>query len=187
MAIKEARELTTHRVNGLNEALRIFVLDKPGSGGACHDYAVLIPLKGDLPEDFDPDYESPSSYHFLDANLNPFALLFCGSIATIMSIEKKMDVEALGRAYRKLKEEGIFYTVQRISFQNGPVKEAGYNGNSQEALLAILIDRLEGFQKGQYASHDNQMALDHIQGARLWLHKRTMDRVSRGVEGTHQK
>ena len=79
------------------------------------------------------------------------------------------------------------YTVQAICFQNGPVKEKGYNGNSQEALLAILIDRLEGFQSGQYACHDNQMALDHLQGARLWLYKRTMDRVARNVEGTHQQ
>jgi hypothetical protein len=51
-------------------------------------------------------------------------------------------------------------------------------------LLAILLDRLEGFQSGKFACHDNQIALDHIQSARLWLHKRTMDRVTRGVEGT---
>jgi len=74
-----------------------------------------------------------------------------------------------------------------IKFQNGPIKEAGVNGISNEALLAILIDRMEGFQGGHGACHDNQMALDHMQSARLWLYKRTMDRVARNVEGTHIK
>ena len=75
----------------------------------------------------------------------------------------------------------------RISFQNGPIKENGVNGISNEALLAILIDRMEGFQSGQFACHDNQMALDHMQSARLWLAKRTMDRVARGVEGSNKQ
>ena len=73
-----------------------------------------------------------------------------------------------------------------IHFQNGPIKEHGVNGISNEALLAVLIDRLEGFQSDQFACHDNQMALDHLQSARLWLHKRTLDRVARGVEGRNK-
>lgn len=34
----------------------------------------------------------------------------------------------------------------RIMFQNGPINEAGFNGLSNEALLAVLIDRMRGFQ-----------------------------------------
>jgi hypothetical protein len=34
------REITSHKVNGLNEALRIEVLDEPGQGGACHIYGI---------------------------------------------------------------------------------------------------------------------------------------------------
>ena len=34
------RELTSHRVNGLNEALKILVLDQPGQGGANHRYHI---------------------------------------------------------------------------------------------------------------------------------------------------
>lgn len=34
------RTLTSHVVNGLNEMLRIEVLDEPGSGGACHVYGI---------------------------------------------------------------------------------------------------------------------------------------------------
>lgn len=35
-----SRELTSHRVNGLNEVLRVTVLDDPGHGNACHRYRV---------------------------------------------------------------------------------------------------------------------------------------------------
>lgn len=76
-------------------------------------------------------------------------------------------------------------TKCRISFQDGPINEAGVNGISQEALLAILIDRLRGFQSGQYACRDNAIALTHLEEALMWLQKRTRDRMARGVEGTN--
>lgn len=34
------REVTSHKVNGLNEALKVSVLDEPGQGGACHIYEI---------------------------------------------------------------------------------------------------------------------------------------------------
>lgn len=74
-----------------------------------------------------------------------------------------------------------------ISFQNGPIAEAGVNGISQEALLAIVEDRLLGFQSGPYSCRENAIALTHIQEAMMWLQKRTLDRVRRGVEGTSAK
>lgn len=74
-----------------------------------------------------------------------------------------------------------------LSFQNGPIKEAGVNGITQEVLLAIVADRLRSFQSGPFASRENAVALTHIETAMLWLHKRTLDRMRRGVEGTHQK
>jgi len=37
------RRLTSHVVNGLNEAIEITVLDEPGQGGACHEYRLNIP------------------------------------------------------------------------------------------------------------------------------------------------
>jgi hypothetical protein len=75
----------------------------------------------------------------------------------------------------------------QIDFQNGPIKEAGVNGISNEALLAIVEDRLACFQSGEYACRENAIALTKIQEAMMWLQKRTRDRVSRGVEGTMQK
>lgn len=124
------RELTDHKVNGLNEALQIEVLDQPGQGGACHDYLIT-----------------------LNAGTTAPGATNCW----------------------------------RINFQNGPIKEAGYNGISQEALLAIVIDRLRSFQAGQYACKENQVALLDCENALMWLQKRTRDRMARGVEGTNQK
>lgn len=73
-----------------------------------------------------------------------------------------------------------------ILFQNGPIAETGVNGVTHEALLAVLIDRLSGFQDGPYACEENRQALFCIQSAKEWLHRRTKNRLERGVEGTHQ-
>jgi hypothetical protein len=72
-----------------------------------------------------------------------------------------------------------------LAFQNGPIGDVGVNGVTQETLLAILIDRLEGFQSGSFANNYNAAALFHLQAAQLQLLERTRERMSRGVEGTH--
>ena len=131
------RELTSHKVNGLNEALIIEVLDEPGHGNACHDYAIA----------------------FFDER--------CG-------YERSPISDRHGRNCV-------------IGFQKGPIAESGVNGISNEALLAIVEDRLVGFQSGPYACRENAIALTKIQEALMWLQKRTRDRVARGVEGTSQK
>jgi len=74
-----------------------------------------------------------------------------------------------------------------VLFQNGPIPEAGVNGVTHEALLAILIDRLECFQTGPFANEFNGKALQHLQLAQETLLSRTRERMSRGVEGSHQK
>jgi len=119
------RELTSHKVNGLNEVLRIAVLDEPGQGNACHRYRIE-PTTG-----------------------NAIGVL--------------------------------------IEFQNGPLQENPPNGLSNEALLAIVEDRLLGFQSGQFACRENAVALTKLQEAMMWLQKRTRDRMARGVEGTNSK
>jgi hypothetical protein len=86
-----------------------------------------------------------------------------------------------------------------LRFQNGPIsKPSDMNGITNEALLAILIDRMRGFQhgrkldgsfdfasRGRYACKENACALTHLEEALMWLQKRTRDRMARGVEGTH--
>ena len=72
-----------------------------------------------------------------------------------------------------------------IGFQNGPIPESGVNGITQEVLLAICADRLRGFQNGLFACMPNACALTHIEEALHWLQQRTIERMQRGVEGTH--
>ena len=67
--------------------------------------------------------------------------------------------------------------------QNGPIKEYGVNGVTQETLLAVVIDRLRNFQAGPFACAANAMALHHIEAALELLQQRTKDRIARGVEG----
>lgn len=74
----------------------------------------------------------------------------------------------------------------RISFQNGAIQEAGINGCHNEDLIAIVIDRLQSFQKSQFVCRENAIAITKLEEALLWLGKRTSDRQSRGVEGTHE-
>jgi hypothetical protein len=73
-----------------------------------------------------------------------------------------------------------------VVFQNGPIAEAGVNGVTHEALLAIVADRLRCFQAGPYACTENGLALIHVEEALAVLQLRTRARVARGVEGTHK-
>jgi len=74
-----------------------------------------------------------------------------------------------------------------VSFQNGPIREAGVNGCHQEDLLAIVIDRLRGFQEGEFRCRENALALTKLEEALHWLNHRTQKRIDRGVEGTNVK
>ena len=71
-----------------------------------------------------------------------------------------------------------------LNFQNGAINEVGVNGITHEVLLAILIDRMQGFQNGPYKNRENAVALTKMEEAVMWLAKRTRDRMARGVEGT---
>lgn len=72
-----------------------------------------------------------------------------------------------------------------LNFQNGPIKEKGVNGITNEVLLAIVQDRLEGFQRGPFACEENATALMAVQSALAILAARTKRRDDAGVEGTH--
>lgn len=86
-----------------------------------------------------------------------------------------------------IEREGKAFEVDMLlQFQNGPIQEVGINGVTNEALLAILIDRLDGFQEGPYACSENADALKFCQTALAYLNVRTEKRIARGVEGTHE-
>lgn len=74
-----------------------------------------------------------------------------------------------------------------ISFQKGPLTDVQAAGVHNEDLLAIVIDRLQGFQGGPFVCRENAIALTHLETALLWLNKRTQDRKDRGVEGQYKQ
>ena len=86
------------------------------------------------------------------------------------------DVE--GHAYQLL--HGLTYT--NLNFQNGGVKEAGVNGLTNEALLAVLVHRI-GFLNKRFPCRENSLAITKLEEALHWLEARTKARVARGVEG----
>jgi len=80
---------------------------------------------------------------------------------------------------------GVGETIADLRFQNGPIKEVGVNGLTHEVLLAIVEDRLAGFQSGKFACDENGEALATVRVAQAALKRRTEARLARGVEGTH--
>lgn len=75
--------------------------------------------------------------------------------------------------------------LAEINFQEGPIKENGVNGVMNEDLIAIVIARLEGFQNSEFRCRENACAITKLEECLMWLRKRTVERESRGVEGTH--
>ena len=75
----------------------------------------------------------------------------------------------------------------KVDFQEGPIKENCVNGLCNEDLIAMVICRLEHFQKSEYACRENALAITKFEEGLLWLRKRTMGREQRGVEGTSGK
>lgn len=95
------------------------------------------------------------------------------------------DEKGAGGAYHRydVVNKETDHIVDSVKFQEGPIKEYGVNGNTQEALLAIVAHRLECFNSGPFPCRENAIAKTHIETGHLWLDKRTRDRKKRGVEG----
>lgn len=71
-----------------------------------------------------------------------------------------------------------------LVFQLGPIGEVGVNGLTNEALLAIVLDRLRWFQENSLPCRENALAITKIEEGLQWLHTRTRRRIEAGVEGT---
>src|SRR5215469_9766015 len=64
-----------------------------------------------------------------------------------------------------------------LHFHYGPLdKKTETRGIPNEALLAVVIDRLQAFQNGPYACAENALALRSLEDAMKWIRKRTEER-----------
>lgn len=75
----------------------------------------------------------------------------------------------------------------QLNFQDGPLKEAGANGITEQALLAVVLDRWRGFNDGPYRCRENSMMITKLEEALMWSEKRAGDRAKRGVEGERKE
>jgi hypothetical protein len=159
--MQKTRSLTSHIVNPANDSLTITVMDNPGSGGANHRYDI-------------------SGFHL---GANPSS----GRSSLVWKNAKDYLESGGSDPELKMHYERILSDTDTLSllFQNGPISEAGVNGLTHEVLLAILIDRLEGFQAGPFANVYNGAALENLKMAQELLLSRTRERLAPGVEGTH--
>ena len=103
-------------------------------------------------------------------------------------VEKYPGKDSLGihKEYRVVGGEND-EMERTIQFQSGPIKEAGVNGVNIEDLIVICIDQLQQFQDGDFSCRENAIAITKLEEAALWLTKRTLDRIERGVEGKNEK
>lgn len=83
---------------------------------------------------------------------------------------------------------GEVQLVGHLRFQQGPRNvEGSFPGITEAALLAVLIDRLRGFQAGPYACRENAIQLTKLEECLMWTKQRAHDRAKRGVLGKNAK
>lgn len=77
--------------------------------------------------------------------------------------------------------------VLHVQFQHGPRGvESSTAGIFDDDLLAIVEDRLVGFQSGPFACPENAEALDAVRNAREALGLRVARRIKAGVLGENK-
>lgn len=75
-----------------------------------------------------------------------------------------------------------------ITFQDGPIGEAGVNGIGNEELILLVRERLVAWQGHDTARcRENAIALTHLDEALMWMDQRTMLRQAAGIEGYDER
>lgn len=78
--------------------------------------------------------------------------------------------------------------VASVQFQKGPRFEDGSVPGITEAVnYAILVDRLEGFQRGPFACDANAKQVELLKEALSLTKNRASERAERGVLGKNEK
>lgn len=74
----------------------------------------------------------------------------------------------------------------QLKFQSGPVREAGINGLQVDDLIALVIQRVQSLNVGEFSDPYNDETVEHLVLAMRAQEKRRLSRQARGVEGTSQ-
>lgn len=109
---------------------------------------------------------------------NPIYIAYSGMEVEMIS-GGPQDIRP-GQCYFVKDKEG--HMLGGITFQEGNPVERGVNGFTNEAILAIVKDRLKHLD-AKFSCQENKLAIEMITGALEILEKRTTGRLIRGVEG----
>jgi hypothetical protein len=124
-----------------------------------------------------------------------------GKLSTIQKRENLNYVEYKGEigpggAYHEYEVSYDLYPVGepvethlagKIIFQKGARSEGtSQHGMLDTDLLEIVRHRLQHFQKGEYSTRENALALTALEEALLWLNKRVEDRIEKGILGKNK-
>jgi len=74
-------------------------------------------------------------------------------------------------------------TYVDLQFQQGGLAEVGPNGITDQALLAIVLDRMMGFQQGPFWCKENMAVISSLKQTLELMEARYKDRAKRNVEG----
>ena len=86
-------------------------------------------------------------------------------------------------------EEGdASYVAGYLQFHHGPRDEdSATAGCTDQAVLAVLLDRYRGFQSGPLSCRENAIVITKLEEALMWMQRRAYERHKRGVLGKLEK
>lgn len=119
-----------------------------------------------------------------DENLRPLTTHQNNGLNRTIQVLANDDDKVKGGAARSYLIDGLpGIAPTTVIFHEGDPALVGCTGITHEVLMAILIDRFEGFQKGPFPSPFNDITLHHLRAAMTAQSERALDRSARGVEG----
>lgn len=170
-----ANELIWHRINEVNKSIRVFALTDPPLRKLKvqlnnTNYMVLLPFKCKKKDAKKILFEVSDGTWEINNNKYLQVIWYNNELIGIITV-KNPDNGGVSLS---------FYKAHYLTFQNGAEKDFGVNGFTNEALLAILMDR---FANNSHNGTDDKVIIDLLQSVRLWIYKRTLDKRAIPIEG----
>lgn len=104
------------------------------------------------------------------------------------SVFVKEETKFNGHHDYEIRRNDTDEVLLRIHYQEGARKDPNsIPGILDLDLLYIVRDRIQTFQKGEFACRENALVLTKVEEAIMWSEARVKDREKRQVLGTYNK
>lgn len=139
------------------------------------------------------DAEGKNPIDFKPGVANDYIIVEAGDELTDKQIKGEGKSHASYNFFVKSVRGGEWSKSLNVRFHQGPLLEENPDGSvrqlpvqgvTNEAVLAMVLDRLEVFQKGKFACNQNQFAIERIKEAIDALKAREAERFKAGIVGT---